>query len=157
MDGLSVSFASMAQRIKPANLLRLIVNPKLLKLIGQERVDLVDRVVNNTIMVKRRQKQCREQPTQGDTADYLKTRFCAEPFRTLETTHTGMAFVCCPVWLPTPIGTLDDDPETMWNGPVARDVRASIIDGSFRHCNHQHCRRSRTGTCPRANRPKRRR
>ena len=139
MGGIFAFLASIPQRLKPAALLRLVVNPKLLAFIGQERVDFVDRIVNNTIMVKRRQRECQNQPTVGDTAEYLKTRFCAEPFRTLETTHTGLAFVCCPVWLPTPIGTLDDDPEAMWSGPVAQDIRASIIDGSFRHCDHRHC------------------
>ena len=139
MSNVIAASIPLRDRLKPSNLLKLLVTPKLLRFVGLERVERIDRVINNNVMVKLRQRQCRNQPTDGDTADYLKTRFCPEPFRTLETTHTGLAYVCCSVWLPTPIGTLDENPETMWNGPVARDIRASILDGSFRHCNHLHC------------------
>lgn len=132
-------FGKIARFFRGGELLRAVVSPKVLETIGQERLDLIDRVVNNNVMVKLRQRQCRAQQPSESTAAYLKKSFCAEPFRTLETTHTGLAFVCCPVWLPTPIGTLDDDPVAMWDGAVARDVRASILDGSFRHCNHLHC------------------
>ena len=124
---------------KASDVLRFLVHPGLLKLVGQRRIEFVDKVINNKVMVKLRQRACRNQMVPEDTAEFLRERFCAEPFRTLETTHTGLAFVCCPVWLPTPIGTLDEEPDALWNGPTARDIRASIIDGSFRYCNHLHC------------------
>ena len=118
---------------------RIVKTKKFLKFLGADNVQVVDSFINNNVMVKLRQRECRNQKPAPSTADYLKTHFCAEPFQTLETTHTGLAFVCCPVWLPTPIGTLQTEPEDLWNGPVAKDIRSSIIDGSFRHCNHLHC------------------
>ncbi|HEY0146999.1 MAG TPA: radical SAM protein, partial [Methylovirgula sp.] len=90
-------------------------------------------------MLKRRQKITAEQQTSISTQDYLRTHFCASPFEQLETTPTGLAYVCCPVWLPTPIGALDTDPQKLWNGDIAKKLRKSIIDGSYRYCNHVHC------------------
>ncbi|MGH6864544.1 MAG: SPASM domain-containing protein, partial [Methylocella sp.] len=84
-----------------------------------------------------------------DTAAWLRSHFCPHPFTTLETTHTGMAFVCCPVWLPTPIGNLESDPVQLWNGPIAGQIRASITDGSFRYCDHLNCSRITNRSLPR--------
>ena len=117
----------------------IVKSKKFQKLVGSNTVQSIDAVVNNNVMVKLRQRECRNQKPSESTEDYLKTHFCGEPFQNLETTHTGLAFVCCPVWLPTPIGTMQTDPKDLWNGAVAKDIRSSIIDGSFRHCNHLHC------------------
>ncbi len=95
--------------------------------------------VERNIMVKRRQMRCKADPSDTDTETYLKTHFCGKPFTTLETTHQGLAYVCCPIWLPTPIGKLDSDPDELWSGPTAQKIRESIVDGSFRYCSRVHC------------------
>jgi molybdenum cofactor biosynthesis enzyme MoaA len=114
-------------------------DPSLHAFLGAAGIETLNRWINNHIMVKQRQQRCRAQQPDDDTKTYLATHFCAHPFTTLETTHTGLAFVCCPVWLPTPIGTLDTDADSLWTGPVAQKIRESIIDGSFRYCDHRNC------------------
>ena len=100
--------------------------------------------IERNIMVKRRQRRCQRDRVHSDLADkdtetYLKTHFCPKPFTTLETTHQGLAYVCCPIWLPTPIGRLDADPDETWSGPTAQKIRESIVDGSYRYCSRVHC------------------
>jgi hypothetical protein len=122
---------------KPA--LRLLAHPKLHAFIGLDRIDAVGTWIDNNFMLKRRQKRTAEQPSSAGTRDYLQTHFCAAPFEQLETAPTGLAYVCCPIWLPTPIGRLDTPAQELWHSETARKIRASIIDGSFRYCNHVHC------------------
>ncbi len=122
---------------KPA--LRLLAHPKIHEFIGLDRIDAVGTWIDNNFMLKRRQKIAAEQKTSASTKDYLQTHFCAAPFEQLETTPTGLAYVCCPIWLPTPIGRLDTPAHELWNSEAARNIRDSIIDGSFRYCNHVHC------------------
>ncbi|MGO9005012.1 MAG: radical SAM protein [Beijerinckiaceae bacterium] len=105
--------------------------------------------VERNIMVKRRQMRCKPDPSDTDTETYLKTHFCDRPFTTLETTHQGLAYVCCPIWLPTPIGKLDSDPDELWAGPTAQKIRGSIVDGSFRYCSRVHCSDIANRTLPR--------
>ncbi len=69
-------------------------------------------------MVKRRQARVQIDPADTDTETYLATHFCDKPFTTLETTHQGLAYVCCPIWLPTPIGS--SIPIRMNYGPARR-------------------------------------
>jgi len=100
--------------------------------------------IERNIMVKRRQRRCktdyrRSTNINQDTEAYLKAHFCSKPFTTLETTHQGLAYMCCPIWLPTPIGRLDSDPEDIWSGPMAQKIRESIVDGSYRYCSRVHC------------------
>lgn len=66
--------------------------------------------------------------------------FCRAPFENLETAPGGEVFFCCPAWLPKPIGNLNEaSAGAVWNSPAARDIRASIHDGSYRHCSRVHC------------------
>jgi iron-sulfur cluster protein len=69
--------------------------------------------------------------------------FCAKPFKWFEVSRwdeEGDAFLCCPSWLERPIGNLTHQGvEELWNGPVAREIRASILDGSFRYCRRDRC------------------
>jgi molybdenum cofactor biosynthesis enzyme MoaA len=97
--------------------------------------------IERNIMVKRRQRRCAADASRAndDVEAYLQTHFCPNPFTTLETTHQGLAYVCCPIWLPTPIGRLDADPQELWAGPTAQKLRQSIADGSFRYCSRVHC------------------
>jgi pyruvate-formate lyase-activating enzyme len=102
-------------------------------------VEAASHWIERNIMVKRRQARVKPDPADTDTETYLQTHFCDKPFTTLETTHQGLAYVCCPIWLPTPIGKLDSDPHELWTGATAKKVRDSIVDGSFRHCSRVHC------------------
>ena len=74
----------------------------------------------------------------AELTGYLKTHFCTKPFDTMETLDQGSVNICCPDWLPTPIGGIDDLPGA-WAGRTVRKVRESIIDGSFKYCSHLDC------------------
>jgi len=69
--------------------------------------------------------------------------FCSKPFKWFEVSRwdeEGDAFLCCPSWLSKPIGNLTrQSVAELWNGPVAQEIRASILDGSFRYCNGELC------------------
>lgn len=79
----------------------------------------------------------------------LKGRFCPRPFEHFEVMHGfgkdqaerfGDVYVCCAGWLNKPIGNyLEQDLNTIWNSDAAKEIRASILDGSFRYCNKQAC------------------
>jgi organic radical activating enzyme len=72
--------------------------------------------------------------------DYLKTRFCFRPFRHFETGFGGNVWACCPHFLPVPIGNLNDgSADAIWRSATATELRASILDGSFRYCSRMHC------------------
>jgi len=45
-------------------------------------------------------------------------------------------YVCCPSWCPTNIRT---DKGVDWQSPNAIDIRKSVLDGSYRHCEHDIC------------------
>src|SRR5690606_19395494 len=65
---------------------------------------------------------------------------CSRPFDTLAAHDGGSAFRCCPSWLDRSIGNaLRQDPRAVWNSPAAREIRASIHDGSFRFCDRALC------------------
>jgi wyosine [tRNA(Phe)-imidazoG37] synthetase (radical SAM superfamily) len=73
---------------------------------------------------------------------HLKTRFCTFPFEMLETTPNGDVYVCCPSWLPVPIGnTGTQSADQIWHSPIADELRSSILDGSYRYCSKMHCSR----------------
>lgn len=69
--------------------------------------------------------------------------FCDRPFRWLEVSGMrlrGEAHLCCPSWLDVPVGDLSRQPVAdVWNGEAAQRIRASILDGSFRHCDASRC------------------
>lgn len=61
--------------------------------------------------------------------------FCGKPFEHLEVSFAGRAYLCCPTWLPEPVGDLTKEhPLALWNGEAAQRIRESILDGSFRYC-----------------------
>ncbi len=68
---------------------------------------------------------------------------CTRPFEWFEVGNQprlGDVFLCCPTWLPTPAGNLGEQSVAeIWNGPVAREIRASILDGSYRFCDKARC------------------
>jgi len=88
------------------------------------------------------------------TDAYLQSRFCTVPFEMLETTPNGDAYVCCPSWLPIPIGNIErQSAEQIWNSPVAQELRRSILDGSFRYCSRMHCSKIGNKWLPAADSP----
>jgi wyosine [tRNA(Phe)-imidazoG37] synthetase (radical SAM superfamily) len=61
--------------------------------------------------------------------------FCSQPFEHFEVQTNGLAYLCCPGWMPQPVGDArSGNPEKIWNAPLAQRVRESILDGSFRYC-----------------------
>ena len=74
---------------------------------------------------------------------------CARPFQMLEVHERGVTFLCCPSWLKPSIGNLAESTvDDVWNGSVARDIRRSVLDGSFSHCDETVCPHLKNGTGP---------
>lgn len=70
----------------------------------------------------------------------LRGRFCARPFVHCEIHREGKVTQCCPAWLDRPIGNFGKQSLTeIWNSENAKQVRESILDGSFRHCHRNWC------------------
>lgn len=65
---------------------------------------------------------------------------CTRPFGWFEVHPDGSVFLCCPAWLKRSIGNLLLQPvEEIWNGPVAQEIRKSILNGSFHNCRRNRC------------------
>lgn len=70
----------------------------------------------------------------------LKGKFCSKPFETLSIRDDGSCWMCCTDWLPYSIGNLNEQSfDEIWHGDRANLIRESILDGSFRYCNHSTC------------------
>ena len=53
----------------------------------------------------------------------------------MEIVSTGDVYLCCCGWISQPIGNiLFTNLIDIWHGPLAKMVRESILDGSFRYC-----------------------
>lgn len=64
-----------------------------------------------------------------------KKYFCSNPFEHLILNREKNYYLCCEGWLPKPIGNAGGESARIaWNGDVAREIRSSILDGSFRYC-----------------------
>lgn len=71
---------------------------------------------------------------------HLKDFYCEQPFTSLELHLDSKAYVCCPTWIKTDVGNFkEEDIGKLWNSEIARDIRKSIIDGSYSHCNKDLC------------------
>ena len=68
-------------------------------------------------------------------------KFCHKPFEHLEPHPNGSCSLCCYSWLPHYAGKLDKETSVkdVFNSEIVKNVRASILDGSFKYCNHQLC------------------
>lgn len=74
---------------------------------------------------------------------------CTRPFEWFEVHPDGSVFVCCPAWLKRPIGNLlQQTIEAIWNGPLACEIRKSILNGSFHNCSKSHCPHLLTNSAP---------
>ncbi|WP_404368023.1 SPASM domain-containing protein [Sphingomonas sp. MMS24-J45] len=70
----------------------------------------------------------------------LSDRFCDSPFVKFETLMDGTVAPCCSIWTEQRLGSLDGQSfAQIWNSEAAQAMRASILDGSYRHCNKQRC------------------
>jgi iron-sulfur cluster protein len=70
----------------------------------------------------------------------LADRICPEPFRRFDVGPSGDTLLCCGHWLPTPIGNImTQEVGDVLNSHAARKIRASMLDGSFKYCNHLEC------------------
>jgi MoaA/NifB/PqqE/SkfB family radical SAM enzyme len=70
----------------------------------------------------------------------LSRKFCDSPFVKFETLMDGTVAPCCSIWTEKRLGHIGRSGfDDIWNSAGARDMRASILDGSFRHCNKQRC------------------
>lgn len=66
--------------------------------------------------------------------------FCKSPFEYAHVQENGDVYPCCPSKFGKVIGNLEkQELGEIWNSPEAEDVRNSILDGSYRHCNAQAC------------------
>lgn len=66
--------------------------------------------------------------------------YCGKPFIHFEVEESGVVHICCPSFLPYPVGNLlNEDVEQIWNGLKARTIRQSILEGNYRYCIHSTC------------------
>jgi len=71
----------------------------------------------------------------------LEERFCPFPFTDFEITPTGDCFICCPSYLPVPIGNVKNfEAATILNSKAAQEIRRSILDGDFAYCDRFKCK-----------------
>lgn len=79
----------------------------------------------------------------------LSDRFCTRPFSMLEIHKEFYCFPCCPSWLPEIVGNYEKQSlMDVWNSPKFQKIRASILDGSFRHCDQGQCPHIQQGDLP---------
>ncbi|NUN04118.1 MAG: twitch domain-containing radical SAM protein [Bdellovibrio sp.] len=80
----------------------------------------------------------------------LNKYVCTQPFVYLDIQEDSQ-WLCCPSWCPSNIRTSEDNPSGLnrpdqsedflknWRSKNARAVRRSVMDGSYRHCDHKVC------------------
>lgn len=70
----------------------------------------------------------------------MENKFCTVPFTTLHI-YSFYATQCCPAFISNVnIGSLQDSSiDEIWNSPMAQQVRASVLDGSFCYCDFDVC------------------
>jgi len=72
--------------------------------------------------------------------------FCSQPFENLEVDTVGNVRTCCAYWMNETIGNLSENSfDDVINSKKARQIRASIHDGSFIFCNKRTCPRIQSG------------
>jgi len=84
----------------------------------------------------------------------LKNKFCDKPFTYLEIGYLKddgkvPCHACCPNQLPKEVGDLSKDTiEDIWNSKEYKEIRASILDGSFRYCDSSQCPEIQANSLP---------
>lgn len=72
----------------------------------------------------------------------LQGRYCFHPFNSVTIDGQGDCYVCvCQAWLPIPVGNIMDftSLQAIVQSPRAREIQASIIDGTYKYCDHKTC------------------
>lgn len=72
----------------------------------------------------------------------LKGKYCYHPFNTVTIDDKGDCYICtCQAWLPIPVGNIMqfNSLDEIISSPKAREIQASIIDGTYKYCDHQTC------------------
>ena len=66
---------------------------------------------------------------------------CPRPFDTVLIDKQGSCYLCeCTSWLPQSAGNLQIKTlEEIVDSSVAKELQGSILDGSYRYCNNNHC------------------
>ncbi len=82
--------------------------------------------------------------------DYFKGKYCGNPFGDFEVRSDGEIFVCCPSYLPHPVGNLNviDSPHALRESPRLKSIHASIRDQTFQYCRWLHCEKIMGGHLP---------
>jgi len=77
-------------------------------------------------------------------------KFCNKPFDHFETQGNGQAALCCPSWLKyfTPPLNKNYSVKEAFNNDDVKEIRRSILDGSFRYCNHELCPHIKSNSLP---------
>lgn len=79
----------------------------------------------------------------------LTDRFCSNPFSFFEVKNNGDVSLCCSSWLPEIIGNINDSTmDEIFNSEKAQEIRKSILDGSFKYCDHGICPKIQSGDLP---------
>jgi len=82
-------------------------------------------------------------------SDFLKKYVCTNPFNYLDV-QSNSQWLCCPSWAPTNIKADENGNEyypvkftdnllSNWESSIAQDIRRSVIDGTYDHCDHKVC------------------
>jgi hypothetical protein len=75
--------------------------------------------------------------SEDDDTKYL---ICSKPFNWYEVAWNKEAYLCCQGWLNKSAGNaMVQHAKEIWNSADAKKIRTSVIDGSFRYCNAEHC------------------
>lgn len=78
-----------------------------------------------------------------------ETYVCTKPFEWYEIAWNKEVYPCCPGWLPHSIGKMpEQSPEEIWNSDIAKKIRKSVLDGSFKYCNPEYCLHLKEKTWP---------
>ncbi|HUI06987.1 MAG TPA: glycosyltransferase [Verrucomicrobiae bacterium] len=71
----------------------------------------------------------------------LQGRYCPLPFERAEIYPGGSVHFCCPAWGRGSISNLFQagEMDDVWNSETAKDIRKTILDGSYRYCRKISC------------------
>lgn len=79
----------------------------------------------------------------------LDDRYCPKFFTQLEVTQNGDCYMCCPSWVPHPIGNiLTDNIHDIWNSEMAQNIRRQVFIGRWDYCVHALCPLIQSNTLP---------
>jgi organic radical activating enzyme len=106
---------------------------------GLERLTLLSTVYNQATVVQGALFHLHGMADPQNPKYRLEGRFCPKPFDEFHVLENS-THLCCASWMAKSAGDLNTtDWKDVWNSESAQAVRASIHDGSYRHCNKMAC------------------